>query len=82
MKLKTLKDFIKGYEGFGSYPKDKHISVCIIRAFDELKQEAIKWMKHFDGCMKNTKSDTAWHSYRGSKHSLMNFFNITEEEIA
>ena len=67
MKLKTLKDL------WGMKEDNRRPRAFIISDFkDELKQEAIKWVEH----LHNRAMD-----FRGVEDWIINFFNITEEDL-
>ena len=79
MKLKTLKDLTEYYLGLKT----------LVVAKDELKQEAIKWVKDCQDKifatgrqLGTTKRNVLkiWE-YIGASNILMDFFNITEEDI-
>lgn len=62
MKLKTLKDF------------EKECNQVEYEALQEVKQEAIKWVKE----LRRTTGTTGRLDYR---LSFKQFFNITEDEL-
>ncbi len=80
-ELKTLKDFwirglvkIDGDETDESKhaPEEYKYEVCYK---DELKQEAIKWMKYWKRAgFKDTKENLLFVAWK-------NFFNLTEDDI-
>ena len=71
-ELKTLKD-IKGI--IPPMSRDRFVEV------DELKHEAIKWVKKWFNESKTAIDREKWNFYIGKAHSLMEFHNITEEEL-
>jgi len=76
MKLKTVNDLIF-HQVTPSIKKMFPDYVFV----SELKQEAIKWVKHYKGCMENAKSDIAWHYYKGCMEATMTQNNIIEEDL-
>ncbi len=83
MKLKTLKDleFAPPYAGDG----EEHY--CYV---NQLKTEAIKWVKFTEECRERTKKEPAPSEkdralflamMDGEIMVLTNFFNITEEDL-
>jgi len=82
MKLKTLKDLEKEHEGF-TY-EDRLVTG------DEIKEEAVKWIKHYREINKKDKriADDD-RDVRGVKFGanylvqgwIKHFFNITEEDL-
>ena len=74
MKLKTLKDL-----ELCCVKEDRADGGCH-HAQKVLKKEAIKWVKsYFDDANSNRLPGKA--TARGSIYVLMNFFNITEDEL-
>jgi len=73
MKLKTLRDIgvitEKIWDSKGSYPMVGFVPI------DELRSEAIKWVKRWKGFSKITEFDL------GAIQSFMLFHNITEEDL-
>ena len=70
MKLKTLKDL----ENFNKWPEYSHVKLI---SDEELKKEAIKWVKELRKPLHmydkfDTLETIAW---------IMEFFNITEEDL-
>jgi len=71
MKLKTLKDL---KEKWGTIP-NKQVEII----FKELKTEAVKWVKEFrKGGFENWRDEKA---RKGAEQVLINFFNLTEEDL-
>ena len=64
-KLKTLKDL----DFWTLYVAERDEERDVVDR-DDLKQEAIKWVKDF-----RERDDEIWES------NFMNFFNITEEDL-
>jgi len=70
MKLKTLKDIKEPYDYLG---KD----LC-----DEIKQEAIKWVKEFKHKTgKTSLGKFGKNTCAGVCYGFIQFFNITEEDL-
>ena len=72
MKLKTLKDiFEKKYDGVED-------EFCLAELEDELKAEAVKWVKDFapDGIELFTPSELEY-----SVNWIIKFFNLSEEDL-
>jgi len=75
-KLKTLKDIMEDnkYDDNSRYFSYQHSKI--------LKEEAIKWVKHWKKEL-NTLAEV--HGYRsileGEIEAFMEFFNITDEEL-
>ena len=85
MKLKTLKD-LRGHYKAGCIDwwelKENGEDV----KFEDLKQEAIKRVKHLEEIKKNRKADDVYNEYsfgklQGKIDVLIKFFNITEEDL-
>ncbi len=72
MKLKTLKDL----------PASRELKRPWIKSYDEkdLKQEAIKWVKHYEKEMKEAKANY-YCELVGAIREFIEFFNITEEDL-
>ena len=73
MKLKTLKDLPGHIVGLGTK------QTCV--GINELKQEAVKWIKYLEG-INTEKSKFARKEFiKGRIHELKNFCNISEEDL-
>jgi len=70
MKLKTLKD-LKSI----ATPMNNLVSK------QELKEEAIKWVKNYRRLRKEANDLGAEISYKAKEDVLMEFHNITEEDL-
>ena len=71
MELKTLKDWRKKFEVLLTIDKDRKMYVeTFLSHIDELKAEAIKWVKE-----KDMENGSEAHS------DFCDFFNITEEDL-
>lgn len=78
-ELKTLKDFKRKeseYDEYSDGMKEGNNNLI-----DELKQEAIKWVKFLDDCLKNRVPPENREHVLGRRVALTSFFNITEEEL-
>lgn len=51
------------------------------RIEDPIREEAIKWAKYYQGCVKNTKCDFVRHHYIGCMEATMEQNNITKEDL-
>ena len=84
MKLKTLNDLKKHVRGDYirkvKHPYSKGPLVHIVK-FKELKAEAVKWVKHFKSNIKETDDFNLKTVNHGSVVVLMDFFNLTEEDL-
>ena len=84
MKLKTLKDltWINSCE-FEMDEEDKMMENGMIWSHD-LKQEAIKWIKHYiktNGIIKKLAFDNSKDEIESKIEWIKHFFNITEEDL-
>ena len=83
-KLKTLKDLtrfgcsIKVIESVLTSPDTKMNRELEMVKIEDLKQEAIKWIKNKFPLKMNVQLDSY---YWGGKSELMKFFNLTEEDL-
>jgi len=82
MKLKTLKDLEKGWvdtKFMGGEAVDGFMAVNT----EELKQEAIKWIKMLREKRKeideNNRYEVGWNE--GRQQFIQEFFDITEEDL-
>ncbi len=77
--LKTLKDL--EYTALKSEAKDKSIPTedCLLVRATDLKQEAIKWVKHYK--FNEKISNVSKPYFHGCWETLMEFFNITKEDL-
>ena len=71
MKLKTLKDLTEYYLGLKT----------LVVAKDELKQEAIKWVKDCDRCELRIGTCNEVSHACPKCNWITIFFNITEEDL-
>ena len=78
--LKTLKDMMKtpykAVQDFEKKFKKKPCLDCVVDV-DELKQEAVKWVKEYS----NEKISTPVTYKQVMKQVFSEFFNITEEDL-
>ncbi len=77
MKLKTLKDI--------EFKEDDYIkSKELITYSEDLREEAIKWIKDFDESVETAirfRKDNMAKQYLGNIQEFKKFFNITEGDI-
>ena len=67
-KLKTLKDILKERPMYAPI-------------FIDLKQEAVKWIKHYGKKREKAKDIVECAGFDGKMYALEIFFNITEEDL-
>jgi len=75
--MKTLKDLGKGRV------KDEDFNDTYFLV-SELKQKAIKWVKEYQEeeiINMNAGRMTVGHYWKGKRVALMDFFNLTEEDL-
>ncbi len=80
-KLRTLKEMPKHWRSKDNYVIEVNL----------LKAEAVKWVKHIlkleDACFNDYKHERSEHNYgamrfyHGQKRILIDFFNLTEEDL-